>query len=157
MTMQLAVTIIRPWAMECVMTANTTPQVFTVNSASISFTETWVNHLMTLQFVYVSTPFEQIINKLLFLEPKIRALMGSESITHEAKGWRSYWLRGHEDERNNYFSKIQLVGQKNIEAKHLASLLKLDFNPFLPTTHYKYGQIWWVLFATRELCHLALW
>ena len=23
-----------------------------------------------------------------------------------------YWLRGHEGERNNYFSKIQLVGQK---------------------------------------------
>ena len=32
-----------------------------------------------------------------------RARMGSES---------SYWLRGHEGERNNCFSKIQLVGQK---------------------------------------------
>ena len=60
--MQLAVTIIRPWAMEFVITANTTPPVFTVNSASISFTETRVNHLMMLQFVCVSTPFEQIIN-----------------------------------------------------------------------------------------------
>ena len=29
-----------------------------------------------------------------------------------------YWLRGHEGERNNGFSKIQLVGQKiNIENK----------------------------------------
>ena len=29
----------------------------------------------------------------------------------------------HEGERNNIFSKIQLVGQKNIETKHL-SLVK---------------------------------
>ena len=36
--------------------------------------------------------------------------MGSESIAHEG-------------ERNNCFSKIQLVGQKNIETKHL-SLVK---------------------------------
>ena len=28
-----------------------------------------------------------------------------------------YWLRAHEGERNNCFSKIQLVGQKNIEDK----------------------------------------
>ena len=34
-----------------------------------------------------------------------------------------YWLRAHEGERNNCFSKIQLVGQKNIETKHL-SLVK---------------------------------
>ena len=30
-----------------------------------------------------------------------------------------YWLIGYEGERNNCFSKIQLVGQKNIETKHL--------------------------------------
>ena len=36
--------------------------------------------------------------------------MGYESIAHEG-------------ERNNCFSKIQLVGQKNIETKHL-SLVK---------------------------------
>ena len=42
--------------------------------------------------------------------------MGSESVAHEAEG--------HEGERNNYcFSKIQLVGQKNIKIKHL-SLVK---------------------------------
>jgi len=35
-------------------------------------------------------------------------------------------------------------------------LLKLDFNPFLPTKHYKYGQIWWVLFATSELITYSL-
>ena len=39
-----------------------------------------------------------------------RAWIGSESM--------GYWLRGHEGERNNGFSKIQLVGQKiNIENK----------------------------------------
>ena len=42
-----------------------------------------------------------------------------------------YWLRGHEGESNNCFSKIQLVGQKYREYKNF-SLLKLDFNPFLP-------------------------
>ena len=30
-------------------------------------------------------------------------------------GYESIWLRAHEGERNNCFSKIQLVGQKNIE------------------------------------------
>ena len=40
------------------------------------------------------------------------ALMGSESIAHEALGLMGYWLRAHEGERNNCFSKIQLVGQK---------------------------------------------
>ena len=44
--------------------------------------------------------------------------MGSKSIAHEAEGQISYWLRGHEGERNNCFSKIQLVG-KNIEIKQL--------------------------------------
>ena len=38
--------------------------------------------------------------------------MGSESIAHEADGRMSYWLKGHEGERNNCFSKVQLVGQK---------------------------------------------
>ena len=57
--------------------------------------------------------------------------MGSESIAHEAEGQMGYWLRGHEGERNNCFSKIQLVG-KNIENKKNFSWLKLDFNSFLP-------------------------
>ena len=43
--------------------------------------------------------------------------MGSESIAHEAEGRMDYWLRGHEGERNNCFSKIQLVGQK-ISTQH---------------------------------------
>ena len=33
-----------------------------------------------------------------------------------------YWLIGYEGERNNCFSKIQLVGQKNIETKHLSQV-----------------------------------
>ena len=49
--------------------------------------------------------------------------MGYESIAHEAEGRMGYWFRAHEGERNNCFSKIQLVGQKNIETKHL-SLVK---------------------------------
>ena len=39
-----------------------------------------------------------------------RAPMGSESIGHEPEGRMGYWLRGPEGERNNCFSKIQLVG-----------------------------------------------
>ena len=39
--------------------------------------------------------------------------MGSKSIAHEVEGRMGYLLRGHEDERNKCFSKIQLlVGQK---------------------------------------------
>ena len=45
--------------------------------------------------------------------------MGYESIAHEAEGRMGYWLGAHEGERNNCFSKIQLVGQKNIETEHL--------------------------------------
>ena len=38
--------------------------------------------------------------------------MGSESIAQEAEGRIGYWLRGHEEERNKCFSKIQPVDQK---------------------------------------------
>ena len=50
-----------------------------------------------------------------------RARMGSELIAHEAEGRMGYWLSGHEGERNNCFSKIQLVRQKYREKKNLAS------------------------------------
>ena len=63
--------------------------------------------------------------------------MGYESIAHEAAGRIGYWLRGYEGERNNCFSKIQLVGQKSIETKQLSQ--RLDINPFLPQKHNKYG------------------
>ena len=47
--------------------------------------------------------------------------MGSESIADEADGQMGYWLRGHKGERNNCFSKIQLVGQKYRDKTTLAS------------------------------------
>ena len=53
-----------------------------------------------------------------------RARMGFESIAHEAEVRMGYWLRGHEGERNNCFSKIQLVGQKYRDKTTLAS--KMD-------------------------------
>ena len=64
--------------------------------------------------------------------------MGYESIAHEVFGLMGYWLRGYEGERNNCFSKIQLVGQK-ISRLNIFRKLKLDINPFLPPKHYKYG------------------
>ena len=48
--------------------------------------------------------------------------MGYESIAHEAEGRMGYSLRGHEGERNNCFSKIQLVAPKNIETKYLSQV-----------------------------------
>ena len=50
-----------------------------------------------------------------------QAWMGSESIAHEAEGRMGYWLRGHEGKKNNCFSKIQLVGQKNRDETTLPS------------------------------------
>ena len=47
--------------------------------------------------------------------------MGSELIAHEAEGRMGYWLSGHEGERNNCFSKIQLVRQKYRDKTALAS------------------------------------
>ena len=47
--------------------------------------------------------------------------MGFESIAHDAEGRMGHWFRGHKGERNNCFSKIQLVGQKYREEKNLAS------------------------------------
>ena len=49
-----------------------------------------------------------------------QAWMGSESIAHEAEGRMGYLLRGHEGDRNNCFSKIQLVGQKYRDKTTLA-------------------------------------
>ena len=44
-----------------------------------------------------------------------------ESIAHEAEGY--------EGERNNCFSKIQLVGQKKVETKHLWQV-KAEYQSF---------------------------
>ena len=73
--------------------------------------------------------------------------MGYESIAHEAEGLMAYWLKGYEGERNNCFSKIQLVGQKNIETRHL-SQVKARYESFFTT---KSLQIWRALFATSGL------
>ena len=51
--------------------------------------------------------------------------MGSEPIAHDAEGRMGYWLRGHEGERNNCLSKIQLVGQKYRDKTTLASKTRL--------------------------------
>ena len=48
--------------------------------------------------------------------------MGCKSIAHEAEDRMGYWLKAHEGERNNCFSKIQLDGQKNMETKHLSQV-----------------------------------
>ena len=47
--------------------------------------------------------------------------MGSESIAYEAEGQIGYRFRGHEGERSNCFSKIQLVGKKYRDKTTLAS------------------------------------
>ena len=70
--------------------------------------------------------------------------MGHESIALEAEGRMGYCLRGYEDERNNCFSKIQLVGQKHIETKHL-SQVKARHQFFFTA---KTLQVWRALFAT---------
>ena len=59
-----------------------------------------------------------------------RTRMGSESIAHGAEGRMGYWLRGHEGERNNYFSKIQLVGQKYRDKTVLASKTRFSRHCF---------------------------
>ena len=50
-----------------------------------------------------------------------RAWMASKSIAHEAGSQMGYWLRGHDGERNNCLSKIQLVGQKYRDKTTLSS------------------------------------
>ena len=66
----------------------------------------------------MSTPsFHYQRYKLKYLTIIPRARMGSESIAHEAEGRMDYSLRAHEGERNNCFSKMQLVGQKKYRDK----------------------------------------
>ena len=56
--------------------------------------------------------------------------MDSESIAHEAAGRMGYYLRGHEGERNNCFSKIQVVGQKYRDKTTLASKTRFSCHCF---------------------------
>ena len=71
-----------------------------------------------------------LISTMCYLTIIPRARMGSESIAHEAEGWMGYWLRGHEGERNNCFSKIQLVGQKYRDKTTLASKTRFSRHCF---------------------------
>ena len=76
-------------------------------------------HCFNLQFerhIYSFSFFQNagqsyMTTKYLAIIP--RARMGYESIAHEAEGQVGYWLRGYEGERNDYFSKIQLVVQRH--------------------------------------------
>ena len=74
--------------------------------------------------------------------------MGYESIAHEPEDRMGYRLRGYEGETNNNycFSKIQLLGQKNIEAKHLQQV-KARHQFFTAKTL----QIWGAPLATSGL------
>ena len=74
--------------------------------------------LVVLILLNFSWNFTNIIPSYLTIIP--RTQMGYESIAHEAEVRMGYWLRAHEGERNNCFSKIQLVGQKNIDKTSLA-------------------------------------
>ena len=56
--------------------------------------------------------------------------MGSESIANETEDRMGYWLRGREGETNNWFSKIQLVGQKHRGKTTLASETRFSRNCF---------------------------
>ena len=64
--------------------------------------------------------------------------MGYESIAHETERRMGYWLRGYEGEGNNCFSKIQLVGQKNIETKHFSQV-----------------KATWILFYCQNITNMA--
>ena len=52
------------------------------------------------------------------------------SWVNEAEGRMGYWLRGHEGERNNWYSKIQLVGQKYRGKTTLASKMQFSRHCF---------------------------
>ena len=56
--------------------------------------------------------------------------MGSESKVNEAEGRMGYWLRGHDGERNNCFSKIQLVGKKYLDKTTLAGKTRFSDHCF---------------------------
>ena len=74
-------------------------------------------------FLFLKRFLDLYNDMYLTIIPRVR--MDSESID-EAESRMGHWLRGHEGERNNCFSKIQLVGQKFRDKTTLAS--KTRFN-----------------------------
>ena len=74
--------------------------------------------------------------------------MSSESIGHEAEGRMGYWLRGHEGERNNCFSKIQLAGQKYRDKTTLAGY-SYTLILFLPPKSQRFRH-WWEFVQSKQ-------
>ena len=66
----------------------------------------WLQLYVELDFISVHKNAKKELNQYLTIIPR---------------AWMGYWLRGYEGERNNCFSKIQLVGEKYREWKILAS------------------------------------
>ena len=66
-----------------------------------------------------STAVHVIINQVMLLN--LNMLFNNYSSSPNGLWVNSYWLRGHEGERNNCFSKIQLVVQKYRDKTTLAS------------------------------------
>ena len=66
--------------------------------------------MFTVLLAYVFFSF--FFSLVLWLRICVEVDVDSSPIAHEAEGLMGYGLRGHEGERNNCFTKIQLVGQK---------------------------------------------
>ena len=58
------------------------------------------------------TVYKRTLKMIDFSVDYLTIIPRSKSIAHEAEGRMRYWLRGHEGERNNCCTKIQLVGQQ---------------------------------------------
>ena len=85
--------------------------MYNFNIIRASFIYTFVTNIINLlKSWFEGVLFFSWVSVYLTIIPWAR--MGSELIAHEAEGWMGYWRRGHEGERNNCFSKIQLIGQK---------------------------------------------
>ena len=80
-----------------------------------------------LNFEYLHLKWPYII---IYLTIILGARVSYGSIAHEAEGQLGYWLRGHEGERNNFFSKIQLLGQKYQGKTTLASKTRFSRHCF---------------------------
>ena len=66
--------------------------------------------------------FWRPLSKKIGKSPSSRVIhsLGGKYLTIIPRARMGYWLKGHEGERNNCFSKIQLVGQKYRDKPTLA-------------------------------------
>ena len=94
-----------------------------MNKCYIFITSDLTSHLEILSINSLVLVFVHslLLSTELYLTIIPRARMGSESIAHKVEGQMCYWLRGHEGERNNCFSEVQLVDKKNQDKTTLAS------------------------------------